>query len=83
MTPTPANTRAAGTAATVINESKLFSWMLVSVIALLFLSFLAWILAALLIANPSAPQADAETGASWAFFAVLGVLTGLLTGKLT
>jgi hypothetical protein len=68
---------------TVIDESRLFSWMLVAVIALLFMSFLAWILSALLIVNPSSSQSGAETGASWAFFAVLGVLTGLLTGKLT
>jgi hypothetical protein len=67
----------------VIHESRLFSWILLAVIAFLFLSFLTWILSALLIANPSSSQSGAETGASWAFFAVLGVLTGLLTGKLT
>jgi hypothetical protein len=72
-----------GAAPTVIDESRLFSWILVAVISLLFLSFLAWILSALIIADPSASQSGAETGASWAFFAVLGVLTGLLTGKLT
>jgi hypothetical protein len=68
---------------TVIDESRVFSWILIAVIVLLFLSFIAWILSALLIAHPSASQSGAETGASWAFFAVLGALTGLLTSKLT
>lgn len=70
-------------ASAVINESQLFSWILVSVIVLMFASFLAWLLAGLLISNPTTSQTDAETGASWTFFAVLGAFIGLLTGKLT
>jgi hypothetical protein len=68
---------------TVINESQVFSWILIAVIVLLFASFLVWMAAGLLIGDPTTSQADTETGASWTFFTVLGAFTGLLAAKLT